>query len=95
MLKQFPFELNTRLIYYVPYLVVRFTEKKQQNKKTKKKLKRYTKMEWASEISIRVYSYINSWRPDRVRYIKSKYNNIQYKFIRIFLTSDKYTQQVR
>ena len=26
---------------------------------------------------------------------KNKYNNIQYKFIRIFLTSDKYTKQVR
>ena len=35
MLKQFPFELDTRLIYYVPYLVVRFTEK--NNKKTQQK----------------------------------------------------------
>ena len=69
MLKQFPFELDTRLIYYVPYLVVRFTEKKQQKNSTKNR-KQYTKREWVFEISIRVYSYINLWRPDRVRYIK-------------------------
>jgi hypothetical protein len=94
MLKQFPFELDTRLIYYVPYLVVRFTEKNNKKNPTKNR-KQYTKREWVFEISIRVYSYINLWRPDRVRYIKIKYNNIQYKFIRIFLTSDKYTQQVR
>lgn len=92
MLKQFPFELNTRLIYYVPYLVVRFTEK---NNKTKKTKKIYKDGMGLRNIDLGILVYINSWRPARVRYIKTKYNNIQYKFIRIFLTSDKYTQQVR